>query len=267
MLENPLLAAWRAGRATANAWLGLGDGLSAEVIARRGYDSVTFDLQHGAASLADLPRLLQAVSGSAAVPLVRVPSNDPAQIMRALDLGAMGVVVPMVESAAEAAAAVAAALYPPAGRRSYGPLRAGLVHGADQHERANDQLALFAMVETAPGLEQLDAIAATPGLTGLYVGPADLSYAVGAAPRIDSTDPRQMAAVERILQACRAHGKVAGIHTGSVEFARRAVERGFRFVTITIDYVTLGQAAGSRLAEFRAPEPGAAENVPRGPVY
>jgi 4-hydroxy-2-oxoheptanedioate aldolase len=256
MLENPLLAAWRAGRATANAWLGLGDGLSAEVIARRGYDSVTFDLQHGAASLADLPRLLQAVSGTGATPLVRVPSNDDAQIMRALDLGALGIVVPMVESAAEAAAAVAAALYPPVGRRSYGPLRAALVHGPGQHERANDQLALFAMVETAPGLEQLDAIIATPGLTGLYVGPSDLSYAVGAAPRIDSDDPRQMAAVERILQACKAHGKVAGIHTGSVAFARRAALRGFQFVTLTIDYAVLGQEAGRRLEEFRAPTGG-----------
>lgn len=252
MSINPSLAAWRAGRATANAWLGLGDGMSAEVVARRGYDSVTFDLQHGAASLADLPRLLQSVSGTQAAPFVRVPSNDQAQIMRALDLGAAGVVVPMVETAEEAADAVAAALYPPAGRRSYGPLRASLVHGSDQHTRANDEVATFAMVETALGLEHLDAIAKTPGLTGLYVGPSDLSYAVGAPPSIDSADPRQMAAVEEILQACLRHDKVAGIHTGSVAFARQAVRRGFKFITVTIDYSTLGQEAGRRLEEFRA---------------
>jgi 4-hydroxy-2-oxoheptanedioate aldolase len=249
---NRLHDVWRAGGATANAWLGLGDGISAEVIARRGYDSVTFDLQHGAASLADLPRLLQAVSGTGTVPFVRVPRNDDAMIMRALDLGALGIVVPMVETAEQARSAVAAALYPPNGRRSYGPLRAAMVYGADQHTVADSQVAVFAMVETALGLEHLDAIAATPGLTGLYIGPADLSYAVGAAPKVDSTDPRQMAAVERILQACKAHGKVAGIHTGSVEFARAAVARGFRFVTVAIDYAVLGQAVADRLERFRA---------------
>lgn len=252
MFSNPLLGKWRAGHPTANAWLALGDGLSAEIVARRGYDSVTFDLQHGAASLADLPRLLQAVAGTGATPLVRVPRNDDAQIMRALDLGALGIVVPMVETRAEAASMVAAALYPPDGRRSYGPLRASMLYGPDQHRHANAELALFAMVETAKGLENLEEIAATPGLTGLYVGPADLSYAVGAAPRIDSDDPRQMAAVQRILEACKAKGKVAGIHTGTVDFARRAVERGFQFVTVTIDHSLLGQAAGARLQEFRA---------------
>ena len=251
MTINPLHTAWRSGKATANAWLGLGDSMSAEVIARRGYDSVTFDLQHGAASLADLPRLLQSVSGTTAVPFVRVPTNDPAQIMRALDLGAAGVIVPMVESAEEARSAVASVRYPPAGRRSYGPLRAALAYGADQHTRANDEVAVFAMVETALGLENLDSIAKVTGLTGLYVGPADLSYAVGAPPSIDSSDERQMAAVERILQACLASGKVAGIHTGSVPFARAAAARGFQFVTVTVDYSVLGAAVGKRLEEFR----------------
>ncbi len=252
MRMNPLHDVWRAGGATANAWLGLGDGISAEVIARKGYDSVTFDLQHGAASLADLPRLLQAVSGTSTVPFVRVPRNDDAMIMRALDLGALGIVVPMVETAEQARSAVAAALYPPNGRRSYGPLRASMVHGPTQHTLADAEVAVFAMVETALGLEHLDAITSTPGLTGLYIGPADLSYAVGAAPKVDSDDPRQMAAVERILQACQAHGKVPGIHTGSVEFARAAVARGFKFVTVAIDYVVLGQAVADRLERFRA---------------
>ncbi len=252
MKINRLREEWRSGNATANAWLGLGDGLSAEIIARRGYDSVTFDLQHGAASMADLPRLLQAVSSTLAVPLVRVPRNDGAMIMRALDLGAEGVVVPMVETAAEAAEAVAAALYPPVGRRSYGPLRASLAYGADQHLRANDEVAVFAMVETALGLENLGAIARTVGLTGLYVGPADLSYAVGALPSFDSTDPRQVAAVESILTACKANGKVAGIHTGGVGFAREAAARGFGFVTVAVDHAVLGQEVGKRLEAFRA---------------
>lgn len=252
MTFNPLQAAWRSQRATANAWLGLGDPLSAEVVARRGFESVTFDLQHGAGSMADLPRLLQAVSGTAAAPLVRVPRNDDAQIMRALDLGAVGVIVPLVETGAEARAAVAAALYPPAGRRSYGPLRASMLHGKGQHLTANDEVAVFAMVETRLGLDNLEEIAGTPGLTGLYVGPADLSYAVGVPPRIDSDDPRQVAAVTRILEACQAHGKVAGIHTGRPAFAREAVRRGFLFVTVAIDYVALDQEVGRRLSEFRA---------------
>lgn len=252
MKANRLQRLWSEGRAAANAWLSLADGFGAEIVALAGFDSVVFDLQHGMAASADLPRLLQAVSSSDAVPLVRVPANDPAMIMRALDAGAMGVIVPMVETAEQAAAAVSAARYPPAGTRSFGPTRAAQLYGEGYHLHADAEIIVFCMVETRRGLENLDAIAAVEGLTGLYVGPADLSYAVGALPRMDSDDPAQIAAVARILAACGENGIVAGIHTGDTEFARRKAEEGFGFVTVAVDAKALATEVARRLAAFRA---------------
>ena len=252
MKPNRLLQLWSEGRVAANAWLGLADGFAAEIVALGGFDSVVFDLQHGMAASADLPRLLQAVSSSAAVPLVRVPTNEPAMIMRALDAGAMGVIVPMVETAEQAAAAVSAARYPPAGTRSFGPTRAARLHGPAYHLQADAEVIVFCMVETRRGLDHLDAIAAVEGLTGLYVGPADLSYAVGVDPRMDSDDAAQVAAVARILAACGEHGIVAGIHTADTAFARRKAAEGFAFVTVAVDTAALATESAGRLAAFRA---------------
>lgn len=252
MKPNRLQRLWAEGRVAANAWLGLADGFAAEIVALGGFDSVVFDLQHGMAASADLPRLLQAVGSSDAVPLVRVPANDPAMIMRALDTGAMGVIVPMVETAAQAAAAVSAARYPPAGSRSFGPTRAARLHGPDYHLHADAEVIVFCMVETRRGLDELDAIAAVDGLTGLYVGPADLSYAVGVQPRMDNDHPAQVAAVARILAACGESGVVAGIHTADTEFARRKAAEGFGFVTVAVDTAALATETSRRLAAFRA---------------
>lgn len=252
MRPNRLVRLWSEGGVAANAWLALADGLAAEIVALRGFDSVVFDLQHGMAASGDLPRLLQAVGSTDAVPLVRVPANEPAIIMRALDAGAMGVIVPMVETAEQAAAAVAACRYPPAGIRSYGPTRAAQLHGPEYHLHADAEVIVFCMVETREGLENLDAIAAVEGLTGLYVGPADLSYAVGTSPRFDSDHPAQVAAVARILAACGEHGIVAGIHTADPEFARRKAQEGFCFVTVAADTASLAAETGRRLAAFRA---------------
>lgn len=251
MRENRLRGLWREGRVAANAWVTLDDPFAAELMAGCGFDSVCVDLQHGLADPGRLPDFLRAIELAGAVALVRVPWNDPATLMRVLDAGALGVIVPMVAGAADARAAVAACRYPPAGIRSLGPTRAARAHGADYRTRADDEVLVFAMIETRGALDELHAILAVDGLSGVYVGPADLSYALGLEPRLDNDDPRHVAAVDRILEACRDRAKVAGLHTGDAAFARRAAERGFQLVTVATDHTSLVGEATRRLRAFR----------------
>jgi 4-hydroxy-2-oxoheptanedioate aldolase len=227
--------AWQRDEAVLNAWLTLEGAGSAELVARGGFDAVTLDLQHGAASLDRAGDILAAIEGAGSVPLARPRWNDPGEVMRMLDLGARGVICPMVGSRAEAEALVAAARYPPAGARSYGPVRGALGAGAEQVRAANETVLVFAMIETAEGFGNLDDVAATPGLDGLYVGPADLSLGLGLGSFADLGDPRLLEALDKVVAAARRHGLVAGIHAPSPEPAARMVERGFRFVCPAVD--------------------------------
>jgi len=249
--ENPLRTLWRDGRVAANAWIALDDPFVAELVAACGFDSVCIDLQHGLADPGRLADFLRAIEVGGATALVRPPWNEPSILMRILDAGALGVIVPMIGSAADASAAVAACRYPPAGIRSHGPIRASRVHGSDYSKRAADEVLVFAMIETRGALEDLDAICAVDGLSGLYIGPADLSYALGLEPRMDNDAPEHVAAVERILEACKRHGKVAGLHTADPAFARRAAERGFQLLTIATDHTALVSEVTRRLTAFR----------------
>ncbi len=251
MRENPLRTLWRRGGVAANAWLALPDPFAAELVARCGFDSVCVDLQHGLADVARLPDLLRAIEVAGAVPLVRAPWNDAPALMRILDAGALGVIVPMIGGVEDARAAVAACRYPPAGMRSYGPTRAAVEHGADYVERAGDEVLVLAMIETRGALDDLDAICAVEGLSGLYIGPADLSFALGLEPRMDNDHPDHVAAVDRILDACRRHGKVAALHTADPVFARAAAERGFQLLTVATDHTCLRAEASRRLQAFR----------------
>src|SRR5690606_18279621 len=168
-----LKSRWRSGTTTTNAWLAIPDALPAEIAARSGVDSLCIDMQHGLVDQAAAVRILQATTGTGVPVLVRVPWNEPGVIMRSLDSGAAGVIVPMVNSREDAEAAVAACRYPPAGIRSYGPARPALTEGPGYFAAANDAALVFAMIETRRALDELDAIAATEGLDGLYIGPAD----------------------------------------------------------------------------------------------
>jgi len=253
MRENPLRTLWRDGRVAANAWLALPDPFAAELVAGCGFDSACVDLQHGLSDPGRLPDLLRAIESAGAVPLARAPWNDAPSLMRILDAGALGVIVPMIRSVEDARAAVAACRYPPAGLRSYGPIRAAPVHGPDYVARSGDEVLVFAMIETREALDDVEAICAVDGLSGLYVGPADLSFALGLEPRMDHDHPRHVDAVARILRACRDEGKVAGLHTADPAFARRAAEQGFQLLTVATDHSCLRAEAARRLAAFRAP--------------
>lgn len=254
MIGNRLKALWAEGRPTVNGWLSIGNGFSAEIMAAQGYDSLTVDMQHGALDYAAVLPMLQAMRASQVVPLVRVPWLDAAAVMKALDAGAYGIICPMVNTAAEAAAFVSYVRYPPLGQRSYGPTRAAYSAGADYAAEANGQILAFAMVETAEALANLDAIAATPGLDGIYVGPSDLSFSMSQGrllPAFDREEPEVIDAFHRIVAACRRSGIRAGLHCMAADYAARAVAWGFDMTTISGDTRLLALAAAESVQRFR----------------
>ena len=255
MEPQSLKALWTEGRAALNGWLSIGDAFAAEIVARGGYDSVTIDLQHGMIDDGDALAMIQALRASGAAPLVRVPWLAPAPIMRALDMGAVGVVCPMVETAAQAAELVSYVRYPPAGTRSFGPTRAAIVEGAGYGETADARVICFAMIETARGFGEVDAIAATPGLDGLYIGPADLTLALtGRRFRtgFDREEPEMLEAIRTILGAAKRAGIRAALHCGSPAYAARAIGWGFDLVTLPNDVRILARGAAADVAAVRA---------------
>ncbi|MEX2541661.1 MAG: aldolase/citrate lyase family protein [Trueperaceae bacterium] len=233
-----------------NGWLSIPSSVVAEVMARQGFHSICIDMQHGLIDYGDCVPMLQAIGQTTAAPLVRVPSQEPAMMMKVLDAGAAGVIVPLVDNLRQAATAVAACRYPPQGRRSFGPTRAALVAGSDYHLSANYDILVFAMIETVDGLANLQEIVCTPGLDGIYIGPSDLSYALGLPPRMDNDHPDHLAAVELILNSCREQSLIVGIHTADPEFAQGALQRGADMVTIATDIACMRQEAQRRLSYF-----------------
>lgn len=244
--ENPLRAMWSQGEVARGAWCSSPSSVVAETVAATGYDYVCVDLQHGAVDYSDSVPMLQAISGQGATPIARVPSNDAATIGKVLDAGALGVVVPLVDNAAEAARAVAACRYPPRGGRSFGPVRAATVTGS-RDVADLDQVVVAVMVETREGLRNVDEIAATPGLDAIYVGPADLALALDLPPAYERTETAHIEAIDSIRRACERHRIVAGIHcVGGAMGARRAAQ-GFRMTTLVNDLALVRAGAAAEL--------------------
>lgn len=248
---NPLRRLWADGRSVVNGWIACPSILSAEALAAAGWDSITIDLQHGTADYAGLLTLLPVIERSGAAALVRVPWLDEACIMRALDAGAQGIIAPMIDTAADARRLVSACLYAPEGARSFGPVRARLAWGDDYAAVANRQILPIAMIESRAAVDNLDEIAATPGLAGLYIGPADLSLVHGLAPGFDRQEPFMLELIERIRVACRTNGIAACIHCGDPAYAKRMAAAGFDLVTIGSDARFIEAGAKAATAFFR----------------
>lgn len=251
MRENSLLASWRAGRQTIGVWLSLANTHTAESLAQLGFDYACIDLQHGLLDYKDLTHMLPAISNSKTMPLVRVPWNEPYEIMKALDAGAYGVIVPLVNNRADAEQAVAACRYPPDGNRSFGPIRGALYGGKGYAQEANQQIACIVMIETQEGLHSLDDIASTPGLDAVYIGPTDLALALGLPPKGDTDDPRHVEAVQRILNVSRKHDVPVGIQTNSLEYCQIRLRAGFDLVTLGSDLGFMMRTATQELAAAR----------------
>lgn len=244
-----------AGEPAYGAWISIPSPLVAEALAVAGFDYVCIDCQHGFAGADGLWPLLQAVAHADVTPLVRVPSHDPAFVGRALDAGAAGVIVPLVERADTAAALAAACRYAPDGTRSYGGGRAAVVGGRRPAEVNADVLCLV-MVETAAGLAAADAIAATPGIDGIYVGPSDLALSLGLDPAEMMTDARHLDAVATVQAACARAGVIAAIHTAGPADALARVAAGFTMCTTTTDFGLLRAGARRDLQALHAAAPG-----------
>jgi 4-hydroxy-2-oxoheptanedioate aldolase len=247
--NNPLTAAWRGGETVLGAWCTLPDPFAAEIFGRQGYDYVCIDQQHGMIDDSTAFPMVQAVAASGAAPIVRVRWNEPPAIMSALDAGALGVVIPMIETREDAIAAVSACRYPPAGQRSYGPIRARDVMGSTDPDVLSD-VACIIMIETQRALADLDEIVSTPGIDAVYIGPSDLALALGEKP--GSTAPIVDDTVQRIADTCRRHGVAVGMHTPAGAVARRYVERGFNFVTVFSDAGLIAAAAREQLDVARS---------------
>ncbi|MFY9512505.1 MAG: aldolase/citrate lyase family protein [Rubrivivax sp.] len=244
MRENRLRTIWASGRAAVNGWLAVPSSFSAEVMAQQGWDSLTIDLQHGIVDYQAMVGMLQAISTTNTVPVVRVPWLEPGALMKALDAGAYGVICPMVNTRDDAQKLVAYTHYAPRGTRSFGPIRATMYGGPDYATAANDTIVSFAMIETKQALDNLDDILSVEGLDAIYIGPSDLSLALGCRPVFDDVDPPVAEAIAHILARAKAHGLRAGIHNGDPAVAKARVAMGFDFVTLGSDARLL--AAGSQ---------------------
>ena len=257
---NRLREIWKAGAAAVNGWLAIPSGFSAETMAHQGWDSLTVDLQHGVVDYQAMIPMLQAISTTGTVPVVRVPWLEPGILMKSLDAGAYGVICPMVNSRQDAQNLVAWTHYAPRGTRSFGPIRALLYGGADYATHANDTIVTFAMIETARALDNLDDILSVEGLDAIYIGPSDLSLALGCKPVFDDVDPPAAQAIDHILARARAHGMVAGIHNGTPQAALARIRKGFQFVTVSSDARLMAAGAQQVMAAMRT-EPEAANTL------
>ncbi|QIV86930.1 HpcH/HpaI aldolase family protein [Glutamicibacter mishrai] len=234
-------------------WVVLDSPVSTERIARLGYDYVALDAQHGLIGYNGMLTGLMAIDASAqAAGVVRVEANNATAIGKALDAGAVAVIVPLVNDAQDAANAVKAAKYPPHGIRSYGPMRSALRVGPVPAE-SDATTMVFAMIETPGGLENVEEIAAVEGLDGLYVGPSDLALAIGAAfPGDPAIRDEFEAALKRVSDAANKAGIAAGIHNANGELAQQRLGEGYTFATVASDLTHLEATAAAHLQQARS---------------
>jgi len=256
---------WASGGAVINGWCAIPNGFVAELMAQMGWDSLTIDTQHGLIDYQAMLGMLQAISTTAVTPMVRVPWNDPAAIMKALDAGAFGIICPMVNSREECERFVGACRYAPRGYRSSGPTRAIVYGGSDYPAKANDTVLALAMIETREALDNLDAIAGTPELDALYIGPSDLSVSLGLPHGLDRNEEIVLAALQRVLDACRRHKIKACIHTGSTSYAKRMLDMGFDLVTVLSDARLMMLAGLQAMQELRGAKAPAASGKVASP--
>jgi 4-hydroxy-2-oxoheptanedioate aldolase len=254
--ENWVKKKLRQGGVSIGSWVSMEGVLAAEVMANIGFDWLVIDMEHGPVAMEAAQGMIAAIRTTRTVPLVRVGWNESALIQTALDIGAYGLVVPMVSTLAEAQQAVRDARYPPLGERSRGGMRARLAFGTDAvtyGRRANDETLVLVQIETAEAMANAAAMAALEGIDGLFLGPNDLASALGCWPPVWDDQPAQLAeAIARVPVVAHEHGKVAGIMVPNADVANRCIGLGYEFIALTSDAALLEQAARRELAAVTA---------------
>lgn len=251
MRPNPLLDAIEQSTPALGCWLSIPSSVTSEVVGAVGFDYVCIDMQHGLIGYPDLVPMLQGLSMSNVTATVRVPWNEPGIIGKALDAGAMAVIIPMVNSRDECEAAVQRCMYAPRGSRSSGPIRAQPLEGPDYADVANDHVSAIPMIETVEAVENIDSIVSTEGVRAIYVGPMDLGVSMGLGR--GTTDPSFFEALDHIVERCKAHGVIAGIHA-TPETTTDRIERGYNMVTMHTDLAAMRLSLVETLAVGRGGE-------------
>ena len=245
----------RAGETVFSAWCNLGSPVVAETVVREGYACGVFDAQHGLWDLTAVINGIIALHGAGSTPGVRVPLADFAFVSRALDFGAEAIIAPMINTVADARQFANAAKYPPLGERSWGPQRAMVLQGktvaVDYLREANDGTLTLAMIETAAALENADAIAGTPGIDALFVGPYDLSTALSGGKAQDITAPEVERAIDKICAAAIKAKKIPGIYCRDAERALAMAKRGFRFIAVGSDHGLVREGAAAQVKALK----------------
>jgi 4-hydroxy-2-oxoheptanedioate aldolase len=256
MSENRLKRTFAEGGSAIGGWCTTPSAFNAELLGVEGYDYVCVDCQHGLIGYDAMVPLLASLGRTGATPIVRVPFNHTPWMGQAFDAGAEGVIVPMVNTREDAERAAAACRYAPEGVRSFGPVRAGLFLNQAPPAEVNRQVLCFVMIETVQAVENAEEICATPGVDGVYVGPADLAISMGVAFGVDEMPPAHAEAIDHVAKVCSANGIVPGIHTGSGSDARQAIESGYRMATVSTDAAIFRSAIRSHLAAARGEDAG-----------
>jgi len=241
----------RAGETVFSSWCTLASPIVAETIAREGYASVVLDQQHGLWGTASIIAGVAALNHAGAAPVVRVPVGDFAFVSRALDFGAEAIIAPMINTVSDARQFAGAAKYPPLGERSWGPQRAMMLQdksvAVDYLREANDGTLTLAMIETVTALGNVDAIAATPGIDALFVGPYDLSTALSGGKAQDVQAGEVERAIDQICAAAKKAGKIPGIYCSNAERGLAMAKRGFRFITVGSDFSIVREGAAAQV--------------------
>ena len=252
MNKNNILDNIKLGNPVINFWLSIPNSFTAEAIGKMNWDSITIDLQHGQNDYQSSIHMLQALSNSNSTPIARVPWNEPGIIMKMLDLGVMGIIAPMINSRNDCEKFVSYCNYPPIGQRSFGPMRAQLIHGDEYYQKANSQIVTFAMIETSEAIKNIDEILSVPSLSGIYIGPADMSLSYGLKPKMDIEDDIIFSNIQLLVKKAKEYNKIAGIHNGTTKYAKKMIDLGYNFVTISSDYKSMINSAQNIVNEMKA---------------
>ena len=245
MKKNRILELWQNNKVCLNGWLSIPNSFTAEAMSKMGWDSITIDMQHGQNDYSSSISMLQAMANSNTIPFARVPWNEPGIIMKMLDLGVMGIIAPMINSKKECENFVSYCNYPPIGQRSFGPMRAQLIYGKDYYENANNNIISLAMIETKEAVDNIDEILSVPNLTGVYIGPGDMSSSYGLKPQFDIKDDPVYSNIKMIVKKAKERGKIAGIHNGTTDYAKEMISIGYQFVTVSSDFRSMSTHAQS----------------------
>lgn len=243
-MTNKLKARLESGKVALNAWSLLPSTFAAEFMVQGGWDSITFDMQHGLHDYASAVACIQACQAHPATPIVRVPWSEPGILGKVLDAGAWGVIIPMINTVEDAQALVKACYYPPLGMRSNGPVRAAAYGVASPYQSmANGEVLILPQIETREAVRNAEAILDVDGISGIYVGPSDLGFSYGLPPVLDREEPEILAIYRDLLALAKARGKVAGIQNMSPAYGARMAQMGFQLITVASDGVFIGRSA------------------------